>query len=235
MQANPSGLRDIEQIVREFVPPIRASDIPEASAWLFLNGFCDPSLNHVAFDYSAYLSKSGERVLGIPSTPVYAPFDGMIVNPRDTRENTWPFGGEPGYYSELQIVAEINGYYMTAYFVHLIHDFAPWSETSIERGQPIGRSFESPRADHGFLGHLHVELHAIYQGELYCINPLFAFPSEKPLERLSLPHGGPFTARELADAGLRVKFTQRLDCTQPRPLGPPSLALSDSRLERYIF
>ncbi|MBI2499758.1 hypothetical protein HYV88_05940 [Candidatus Woesearchaeota archaeon] len=200
----------LKRVLKRLKDPIHLHDIPEAKEWLYLNGFRDPIVTHEAFDFSAYEKTNGSRVLGIPSTPVYAPFSGIVLRAY-AAECAYDMLGELDYGADLEIMGELDGCIITATMAHVIPVVGIGR---VLQGTLVGKTYESPNDDEGTLGHLHFELTATYRGVQYVIDPFEVFLQGRTIKRIFLPHEGPFTKEELNTVGLETKFSKRLNYGQ---------------------
>ncbi len=202
---------NVEKVLEKLGLPVQIQEIPGASEWLFLNGFKDPIPTHDAFDFSAYKTTSGRKIMGIPATNVYAPFDGHVLRAYDDRECSWGVFGEPGYGGEVEIMGKIGDCIITAILAHI----TPHVQLgNVRKGELIGRTFCSPEKEEGTLGHLHYHIEIAYNGRKYSIDPLETLPQNTVLEKIQLPHKGPFTKEELGVVGLEIQFSKGLNYLQ---------------------
>lgn len=201
----------VERAVRQVDLPIRIEDIPDGKQWLFLNGFEDPDPNHQAFDFSAYETVDGRTKLGIPSTILRAPISGRILRANDDTKSTWNTWGEQGYKGEIEIMGVDDDCIITAILAHVVPT-SGLAGRRVQKAAVIGKTFESPNADKGTLGHLHFQLEVAFPGQKSLpIDPLKYLMNGASLRRIFLPHSGPFTKTELQQLGVEIQYADELD------------------------
>lgn len=204
-------------------PVILTSEIEDFDDWLFLRGFRYPDPYHDAFDFSAYKTKDGRKILGLPNgIKVYSPLDGIVEMATTeymwgadyTKSNVMKFGGS------VTISHNVD-FTMGTRLAHLTPTVKPGDY--INRGQVVGIIHSSLDIDEGLLTHLHVKMGEIYPGSLQGnipgpIDPIqILYPNrtrggENPFDILELPHTGGFFREELEKIGIIMRYKVLLYC-----------------------
>ncbi len=199
------------ELTEEVHPLILPSDIPAFEAWLYLKGFKSPDPRHEALDFSAYKTTDGKAMLGLPGgTAVYAPLDGRVD--QATRFLPELDGSIDKLFQHYQarIVLQHN---LTSTISTSICHVIPTVEPGqyVRRGELVGIVFANPGTKFGPLIHAHVSLGEAYSGSYQARirgrrNPAEVFLKGMQLERLRLPHSGPFNKKELEEVGIFTRY-----------------------------
>jgi hypothetical protein len=152
---NPESLRQWSPRLNPGLP-INGADIKDFGTWVRSNGYqhrdYDGQYQHKAFDFAAYLDRSGNCILGLPKgTPVRAVADGVV-----SLENY--FVG-PSYGAEIRIYHNPNkraNRIFSSY--HHVENHVSDGKF-VKKGDVIATLYSDDGSEKGRLVHLHLVLH----------------------------------------------------------------------------